>query len=335
MQTKTFKVNILDIVPQQHFLAQYKIDSISDYFKNTDDYGIIYVIEYKNKIYLIDGHHRLYYLYKKGVEEITVVNEIDDNDSTLYQTLADEADQLGLKTIADLESRILSSQKEFEQHWIDKCQLLLLEEEEVESYINHPCRVSALPLYKEIRRSSKGIEVIHNDDFDRSQKDKSTFYQRYFRLSHSLENVQYTKVEGYTTRVVDIKKDKEKIQNIINGSYEDISISMDEIIRMTTDRVFEPSLWVFIVDEKTHQEIGLGICQYDRVVGEVDFDWIQILPNYQGLGLGTMLTTYLLSNCPEDAKFATVSGDIDNPSSPEKLYRKCGFTGNDIWHIIK
>ncbi len=33
--------------------------------------------------------------------------------------------------------------------------------------------------------------------------------------------------------------------------------------------------------------------------------------------------------------FATVSGKVTNKTKPEKLYRRCGFTGDDIWHILK
>ena len=36
----------------------------------------------------------------------------------------------------------------------------------------------------------------------------------------------------------------------------------------------------------------------------------------------------------QGAKFATVSGKIRDPSDPERLYRKCGFVGTDIWHIL-
>ena len=34
-------------------------------------------------------------------------------------------------------------------------------------------------------------------------------------------------------------------------------------------------------------------------------------------------------------KFVTVAGQCNNPSEPEKLYRKCGFTGDDVWHVMK
>ena len=35
------------------------------------------------------------------------------------------------------------------------------------------------------------------------------------------------------------------------------------------------------------------------------------------------------------AKFATVSGKVDDCNMPERLYRKCGFVGDDIWHILR
>ena len=38
---------------------------------------------------------------------------------------------------------------------------------------------------------------------------------------------------------------------------------------------------------------------------------------------------YLLAPC------RTASGQCNNASTPEKLYRRCGFTGNDVWHIFR
>ena len=37
----------------------------------------------------------------------------------------------------------------------------------------------------------------------------------------------------------------------------------------------------------------------------------------------------------EKADFVTVSGECDNPTNPETLYRKCGFNGNDIWYVFR
>ena len=41
-----------------------------------------------------------------------------------------------------------------------------------------------------------------------------------------------------------------------------------------------------------------------------------------------------LSKARDTARFATVSGKTNDPSDPERLYRKCGFAGADIWHIL-
>lgn len=43
----------------------------------------------------------------------------------------------------------------------------------------------------------------------------------------------------------------------------------------------------------------------------------------------------LLHRMKSEANFATVSGQCNNPSSPEQLYRRCGFQGDDIWHILR
>jgi len=35
------------------------------------------------------------------------------------------------------------------------------------------------------------------------------------------------------------------------------------------------------------------------------------------------------------ADFATVSGERENPTRPERIYRACGFQGDDVWHILR
>jgi len=122
---KYFKLNIKDIIPQQHYLCREKYNQVVKYMTDNDDYGIIYVIEYKNKIFSVDGHHRLFYLYQKGIEEIDVVCEIEDNENKLYQYLAEEAIQLNFSWIGDLKDRFVETSAEYKKLWIDKCQNLL------------------------------------------------------------------------------------------------------------------------------------------------------------------------------------------------------------------
>ena len=37
----------------------------------------------------------------------------------------------------------------------------------------------------------------------------------------------------------------------------------------------------------------------------------------------------------KNAKFNTVYGQCNNSTNPEAMYRKCGFTGSDIWHVLR
>lgn len=132
MTYKRFTINIADIKPQQHYLSKNKLDRVLKSFDEYDSYGDIFVILYRNSVFCVDGHHRLYHLYNQGVEQIEVVNELEDNDSLLYRQLADEALSLGIKTIADLENRIIETQEEFKRLWIDKCQGILRKLDNIE-----------------------------------------------------------------------------------------------------------------------------------------------------------------------------------------------------------
>ena len=50
--------------------------------------------------------------------------------------------------------------------------------------------------------------------------------------------------------------------------------------------------------------------------------------------IGQLIVTELLSKMKDIADFATVSGKVDNTTNPEALYIKCGFAGDDVWHIL-
>lgn len=64
-------------------------------------------------------------------------------------------------------------------------------------------------------------------------------------------------------------------------------------------------------------------------------EWIQVSEHHRRFGLGSYLVCELLWRMKDIARFATVSGQCNNPANPEGLYRKCGFTGNDVWHILR
>jgi len=60
----------------------------------------------------------------------------------------------------------------------------------------------------------------------------------------------------------------------------------------------------------------------DTSVKEGVLEWIQVLPQYRRMNLGTSLVNELLNRLKGKAVFATVSGDCSNVSNPIRLYKK-------------
>ena len=89
-----------------------------------------------------------------------------------------------------------------------------------------------------------------------------------------------------------------------------------------------------VKEKATGNFIGCGMADYDSEAKELILEWIQVLPEYRGKKIGQLIVTELLFRMKDIAVFATVSGKVDNETNPEALYRKCGFAGNDLWHIL-
>lgn len=154
----------------------------------------------------------------------------------------------------------------------------------------------------------------------------------YFRLYHDLKNV-----EQMTAREIEIvlaKSSVDEFVRLINASYSELSVTAEQMERYQRTPVYCPNLWILLKEKRTGTILAGGIADYDKEVGELILEWIQVLPCYRGRGYGKLIVNYLLSEMQGVAKFATVSGKMNNPTNPEGLYRKCGFTGNDIWHIL-
>jgi GNAT superfamily N-acetyltransferase len=99
--------------------------------------------------------------------------------------------------------------------------------------------------------------------------------------------------------------------------------------------VFAPDLWLWLLDDTRDQPAGLGVAELDLEIGEAAIEWIQILPDYQGRGLGRLLVRELLRRIADRAAFVTVSAQVDNRDNPGVFFRNCGFTGADIWWYLR
>ena len=202
----------------------------------------------------------------------------------------------------------------------------------LQSYLNDPCGTASLPYWKQ-----KGIvvpdnmRIVHERDLsDDMLRDYSD--EPYFRLYRDLEGVKAIPAEG--VEIVSAASSIDEFVRLINASYEDLRVTAGQMEGYQRTPVFCPDLWLLLKEKETGAILAGGIADYDREIGELILEWIQVLPEYRRHGYGQFIVSCLLAKMQGVARFATVSGKVNNPTNPEGLYRRCGFTGNDVWHVL-
>lgn len=198
-------------------------------------------------------------------------------------------------------------------------------------YLENPCRAASLPYWKTAVTSvPEHMAVVHQEDF---RKEDWLGYDDdpYFRIMHDLTDLCPPVLPaGFCLRDVPLRE----FASHVNRCYPDISVTPSEMERLAPGEVFNPSLRVAVVDNATGALAATGIAGLDRGVGEGFLEWIQVSPALRRRGLGAFVVRELLWRLKGAARFVTVSGRMENPTNPEALYRACGFTGGDVWHIL-
>lgn len=175
------------------------------------------------------------------------------------------------------------------------------------------------------------MKVLHNDDYN-EEECHQYIDETYFRLSHELKDISVTVLpRGYSLCEANICD----FAAHINSCYDGIGVAAEELRSYTTRPVYDAALWLAVKDDQTGEIVATGIAELDQEIGEGSLEWIQVSESHRGKGLGRYIVSELLWQMKDSAKFATVSGQCHNPANPEGLYRKCGFTGSDVWHILK
>lgn len=203
----------------------------------------------------------------------------------------------------------------------------------INEYLKDPCGSASIPYWKQKNLTlPDDMKIVHDDDFVKNRfKDYTD--ERYFRLYHDLKEIQRNDLD--TVEIVTAKPDMiNEFVGIINASYGDLSVTGEQMRAYLDTPVYDPELWILLKDKRTGDFIGSGIADHDKEVGELILEWIQVLPEHRKRGYGQIIVNGLLARMKNIARFATVSGKVNNPTNPEALYRKCGFVGNDVWHIL-
>lgn len=199
-------------------------------------------------------------------------------------------------------------------------------------YLDSPCSSLSIPYWKsKVIQIPQNIKIVHNSDFyDELLNDYCD--ERYFRLIHYLNDIDNKIPNEFCVKTANLT-DIQLIVETINNCYSDLSVNYEQILSYTKTQVYDSNLWILVYEVETNQIVGCGIADFDSEAKEGILEWIQVLPQYRGRKIGQLIVNQLLCRM-NNADFATVSGKVDNVTKPEKLYRKCGFVGNDIWHIL-
>lgn len=203
----------------------------------------------------------------------------------------------------------------------------------IDQYIANPCGTLSIPYWKNKNiQLPENMMIVHHSQFNLD--DLQHYHDEpYFRLFHSLKNIGVNNLDDYYVKTASAEYIN-VIVDIINQSYTDLSVTKEQISFYTDTEVYDKDLWILVYDRKTELPVGCGIADFDCETKEGILEWIQVLPSYRGKKIGQLIVNELLHRLKNKASFVTVSGKVNNETNPEALYRKCGFEGDDIWHVM-
>lgn len=178
--------------------------------------------------------------------------------------------------------------------------------------------------------------IVHDDYFKQSDTRQFSQIKPFFRIKSNYPDVfRYTLPDDFYIKEADPITECEEMSELIKRCYKDLHPGPETVRRWSDQPVYDQSLWIWIMDKNKKAPAALGIAELDNGVPEGSLEWIQVLPEYQGKGLGKVLVLELLHRLREKASFTTVSGEVDNQTDPEGLYRSCGFAGHDVWWLLR
>jgi len=162
-------------------------------------------------------------------------------------------------------------------------------------------------------------------------QDRSAFFRLYST------GVSVPRLEPVTgIRLIDVRSGEDAhVAGFLERCYPGLRLSADAVAQWRLREVFDSRLWIWAVRETDGRRVGLGIAERDVSSGEGSLEWIQVLPEARQLGLASVLVRELTSRLLEECRFVTVSGRVSDDGAAEHLYRRCGFTGSDVWWLMR
>jgi ribosomal protein S18 acetylase RimI-like enzyme len=173
---------------------------------------------------------------------------------------------------------------------------------------------------------ANAVTVFGQEEFSRREA--------FFRLFQQGEPPEFNCPKGFIYQDVRPQEEARAVAGFIRSCYKNIKVDEKTVQGWLAHPVYDSDLWVWIDDAASGEHAALGIGECDVRVPEASLEWVQVLPAYQGKGLGKAVVAELLRRASTGAGFVTVSGRMDNEYRVRELYRRCGFTGSDIWWLL-
>lgn len=205
----------------------------------------------------------------------------------------------------------------------------------LQAYLADPCGTLSIPYWKARAVSiPPGMEIVHHSQFC-TEMAEGRAHSRFFRLIHHLRDIPRPAPPPGVTYGPVSPDQAGKLADMINRCYRHsgVRVAEGEVRDWAASPVYRPELWIGAFADGTLA--GSLIGEFDPEAGEAVIEWLQVLPEHRGRGIAAVLTARALETMAGFAEFATVSGECDNPTQPEAVYRACGFVGDDVWHILR
>ena len=197
---------------------------------------------------------------------------------------------------------------------------------EQEVYLANPCKASSLPFWKtNLINIPDNMKIVLEEDVGYTD-------ERFFKLIHRMKDIKKPVLDNqYEIVCCEVSE----YAKHINACYDDVGISVEELMNYQTHTVYDRDLWIAVTESGQNKVVASGIAELDADIKEGILEWIQVSPKHRGKGLGKFVVNELLWRMKDKAEFVTVSGKVDNPTNPRELYIACGFSGEEIWHVMR
>lgn len=139
----------------------------------------------------------------------------------------------------------------------------------LQAYLKDPCGTLSIPYWKNKTVTVPPfMRIVHQRDYDAAAL-SAYADEPYFRLLHDLREVAPAAFACRTAEEADLPL----LAEIINRSYTDLSVTVEQLRGYRATAAFAADLWVIALDE-LGAPVGCGIADIDPEAREGVLEWI-------------------------------------------------------------